>query len=169
MRDAYAKLVEAGIDNSIRTLYPGKRVYTFWKYFRNAFRPRRGPAHRSHPAQPEAGAVAGGRAAWRARCGRWEKTSDHAPVGIELKTAKTKRGRAKQWDEPDWIDPRSAQPFAVWQNGFTTEELDAIVALGERQCQEKGVIERKGQMETADRSRHPPGLDLPQSRHQLDL
>jgi PKHD-type hydroxylase len=52
-------------------------------------------------------------------------------------------------DEQDWII-RSAQPFAVWQNGFSADELDAIVALGERQRQEKGVIEHKGQLEAAD-------------------
>ena len=51
-------------------------------------------------------------------------------------------------DEQDWI-ARAAQPFAVWQNGFTAQELDTIVALGETQRQEEGVIERKGQMEAA--------------------
>src|SRR6202012_5870730 len=35
-------------------------------------------------------------------------------------------------DEQDWI-ARSAQPFAVWQNGFSADELDAIAALGETQ------------------------------------
>ncbi|HUO02673.1 MAG TPA: 2OG-Fe(II) oxygenase [Rhizomicrobium sp.] len=52
-------------------------------------------------------------------------------------------------DQQDWI-VRAAQPFAVWQNGFTPEELDTIAAYGETRRQEKGVIERKGQMEAAD-------------------
>ena len=51
-------------------------------------------------------------------------------------------------DEKDWII-RAAQPFAVWQDGFTPGELDAIIALGEKQRQEQGAIERKGQMEAS--------------------
>ena len=49
-------------------------------------------------------------------------------------------------DDPDWI-ARSAQPFAVWQNGFSAEELDAIIAYGERQRHGQGSVERKGQLE----------------------
>lgn len=52
-------------------------------------------------------------------------------------------------DQQDWII-RSAQPFAVWQNGFSGEELDAIIAYGEKQRHEKGAIERSGQLEAAE-------------------
>ena len=37
MRDAYRRLVEQGWTDTLRTLHPGERIYTFWKYFRNAF------------------------------------------------------------------------------------------------------------------------------------
>jgi exodeoxyribonuclease-3 len=37
VREAYRQLVAQGWIDAIRTLYPGKRVYTFWKYLRNAF------------------------------------------------------------------------------------------------------------------------------------
>jgi len=52
-------------------------------------------------------------------------------------------------DQQDWIG-RSAQPFAVWQGGFSPEELDAIIAYGETQRHQRGAIEKRGQLEAAD-------------------
>jgi hypothetical protein len=37
VRRAYAEFVKLGWNNALRELNPGKRIYTFWKYFRNAF------------------------------------------------------------------------------------------------------------------------------------
>jgi exodeoxyribonuclease-3 len=37
VRDAYRDLVAQGWTNALRALHPGERIYTFWKYFRNAF------------------------------------------------------------------------------------------------------------------------------------
>jgi len=37
VRDAYRRLVEPGWTDTLRALHPGERIYTFWKYFRNAF------------------------------------------------------------------------------------------------------------------------------------
>ena len=37
VRDAYRRLAEQGWTDALRALHPGERVYTFWKYFRNAF------------------------------------------------------------------------------------------------------------------------------------
>src|SRR6202022_5178493 len=37
VRDAYRRLVEQGWTDALRALHPGGRIYTFWKYFRNAF------------------------------------------------------------------------------------------------------------------------------------
>ena len=37
VRKAYAEFVKLGWQDALRHLYPGKRIYTFWKYFRNAF------------------------------------------------------------------------------------------------------------------------------------
>src|SRR5262249_12076981 len=34
---AYRRLVEQGRTDALRALHPGERIYTFWKYFRNAF------------------------------------------------------------------------------------------------------------------------------------
>lgn len=37
VRAAYAELLEQGWVDSLRTLHPGERIYTFWDYFRNAY------------------------------------------------------------------------------------------------------------------------------------
>src|SRR5207237_10110817 len=37
VRKAYRLLVAQGWTDALRQLHPGERVYTFWKYFRNAF------------------------------------------------------------------------------------------------------------------------------------
>jgi hypothetical protein len=37
VRNAYRRLVEQGWTDALRVLHPGERIYTFWKYFRNAF------------------------------------------------------------------------------------------------------------------------------------
>src|SRR4051812_16087172 len=37
VREAYRKLVAQGWTDAVRAMHPGKRVYTFWDYWRNAF------------------------------------------------------------------------------------------------------------------------------------
>jgi hypothetical protein len=37
VREAYRRLVAQGWVDALRALHPGERVYTFWKYLRNAF------------------------------------------------------------------------------------------------------------------------------------
>ncbi len=93
VRTAFHDLVSQGWTDAIRTLYPQERIYTFWKYFRNAFardaglridhfllspslakRLRDGGVDRDVRAQP--------------------KASDHAPVWIEL-ADKPKRAKPK--------------------------------------------------------------------------
>jgi len=37
VRDAFRVLVGQGWTDALRTLHPNDRIYTFWKYFRNAF------------------------------------------------------------------------------------------------------------------------------------
>ena len=36
VREAYRRLVARGWTDALRALHPDKRIYTFWKYFRNA-------------------------------------------------------------------------------------------------------------------------------------
>ena len=37
VREAYRRLVAQGWIDSLRALHPGERIYTFWKYWRNAY------------------------------------------------------------------------------------------------------------------------------------
>src|SRR6185312_1681466 len=37
VREAYRRLVAQGWTDALRVMHPGERIYTFWKYFRNAF------------------------------------------------------------------------------------------------------------------------------------
>src|SRR5690242_21594953 len=37
VREAYRRLVAQGWTDALRALHPDERIYTFWKYFRNAF------------------------------------------------------------------------------------------------------------------------------------
>jgi exodeoxyribonuclease-3 len=83
VRDAYRHLVEQGWTDALRALHPGERIYTFWKYFRNAFARDAGLRIDHLLLSP---AVAGRLVAAgvdREVRGR-ETSSDHAPVWIEL-------------------------------------------------------------------------------------
>jgi hypothetical protein len=74
----------------LRELNPDKRIYTFWKYFRNAFA-RDAGLRIDHfllsPAVAKRLTAAGVNRDVRS----WEKTSDHAPVWIELRAAANPR------------------------------------------------------------------------------
>lgn len=81
---AYAALLKQGWIDSIRFLHPGKKIFTYWDYFRNAFARDAGirmdhilisPDLKKRLKSAEVDKHVRG----------WEKTSDHAPVYIELK------------------------------------------------------------------------------------
>jgi exodeoxyribonuclease-3 len=82
-RDAYSRLLSQGWTDALRTIHPGVPIYTFWDYFRNAFQRDAGLridhlllsptlAPRLKDAQVDR------------HVRSWEKTSDHAPVWVEL-------------------------------------------------------------------------------------
>ena len=83
-RAAFKKLVEQGWTDAIRKLYPTETIYTFWDYFRNAYG-RNAGLRIDHfllsPAVEKRLVAAGVDREVRG----WEKTSDHAPVWIQLK------------------------------------------------------------------------------------
>ncbi|HWA90109.1 MAG TPA: exodeoxyribonuclease III [Rhizomicrobium sp.] len=82
-RAAYAKLVAQGWTDALRQTHPGEAIYTYWDYFRNAFA-RNAGLRMDHlllsPALKTRLAAAGVDRDVRG----WEKSSDHAPVWIEL-------------------------------------------------------------------------------------
>ena len=81
---AFARLLKQGWTDALRKLHPDEQVFTFWDYFRNAWARDAGlridhfllnkPAAKRLKFAGVDRSVRG-----------WEKTSDHAPVWIELK------------------------------------------------------------------------------------
>ena len=83
VREAFFRLTAQGWTDALRHLHPDETIYTFWDYFRNAYARNAGlridhlllnppAAARLADAQVD-GFVRG-----------WEKSSDHAPVWVEL-------------------------------------------------------------------------------------
>jgi exodeoxyribonuclease-3 len=84
VREAYKNLVDQGWTDAIRKLYPKETIYTFWDYFRNAYGRNAGLRIDHFLLSPELkGKLKGGGVDKDVR--GWEKTSDHAPVWIEIK------------------------------------------------------------------------------------
>jgi exodeoxyribonuclease III len=84
VRDAYAALVKLGWTDALRTMHPGERIYTFWDYFRNAYGRNAGLRIDHLLLTPDL-AKRLKRADVDKEVRGWEKSSDHAPVWIELK------------------------------------------------------------------------------------
>jgi exodeoxyribonuclease-3 len=84
VRKAFHDLVAQGWTEAIRKLYPEETIYTFWDYFRNAFGRNAGLRidHFLLSPQIQDRLVAAG---VDTNVRGWEKSSDHAPVWIELR------------------------------------------------------------------------------------
>ncbi len=83
VRAAFSRLVGQGWTDAVRTLHPDETIYTFWDYFRNAFARNAGLRIDHFLLSPEV-APRLAEAKVDAHVRGWEKTSDHAPVWIEL-------------------------------------------------------------------------------------
>jgi exodeoxyribonuclease-3 len=83
IRKAFAAIVSQGWTDAIRTLYPDEKIYTFWDYFRNAYQRNAGLRIDHFLLSPQiASALHSGGVDRHVR--GWEKTSDHAPVWIQI-------------------------------------------------------------------------------------
>ena len=83
VRDAFERLVAQGWTDSLRTLHPSERIYTFWDYFRNAFGRDAGLRIDHLLLSPVLAARLTAAGVDRDVRGK-EKTSDHAPTWIAL-------------------------------------------------------------------------------------
>ncbi|MFT3827858.1 MAG: exodeoxyribonuclease III [Chitinophagaceae bacterium] len=86
VRTAFKELVDQGWTDAIRKLYPTDVIYTFWDYFRNAYGRDAGLRIDHFLLNPQVAKRLKAAGVDRHVRG-WEKTSDHAPVWIELKKA----------------------------------------------------------------------------------
>jgi exodeoxyribonuclease-3 len=83
VRQAFKTLVDQGWTDALRKLYPDQKIYTFWDYFRNAYGRDAGLRIDHFLLSPhlDKRLVAAG---VDRNVRGWEKSSDHAPVWIEL-------------------------------------------------------------------------------------
>ena len=82
-REKYRELLAQGWIDAIRHLHPGERIFTFWHYWRNSF--QRDAGIRIDHALISPALAKSLKAAGVDRTPRgWEKTSDHAPMWIEV-------------------------------------------------------------------------------------
>jgi exodeoxyribonuclease-3 len=85
VRKVFAAIVSQGWTDAIRTLYPNEKIYTFWDYFRKAYERDAGLRIDHFLLSPQlAKKLISGGVDRHVR--GWEKTSDHAPVWIEIDT-----------------------------------------------------------------------------------
>ncbi len=83
VRSAFQTLVAQGWTDAIRKIYPHETIYTFWDFFRNSFDRNAGIRIDHFLLSPHLYSRLVAAGVDRAVRG-WEKTSDHAPVWIEL-------------------------------------------------------------------------------------
>jgi exodeoxyribonuclease III len=82
-RAAFKTLVDQGWTDAIRKLYPNETIYTFWDYFRDAYGRNAGLRIDHFLLSPKLDSRLTAAGVDRNVRG-WEKSSDHAPVWIEL-------------------------------------------------------------------------------------
>lgn len=83
VREAYRQLVDQGWTDALRKLSPNEKIYTFWDYFRDAYR-RNAGLRLDHLLQSPSVAKMFNGAGVDKHVRGWDHTSDHAPVWIEL-------------------------------------------------------------------------------------
>lgn len=82
-RAAFKNLIDQGWTDAIRILHPDEKIYTFWDYFRNAYGRNAGLRidHFLLNSLLDKRLISGG---VDHEVRGWEKSSDHAPVWIEV-------------------------------------------------------------------------------------
>lgn len=94
-RAAFHRLVAQGWTDSVRSLHPEERIYTFWDYFRNAWGRDAGLRIDHLLLSPRLASRLKAAGVDRKVRG-WEKASDHAPTWIELADRPARRPARKR-------------------------------------------------------------------------
>jgi exodeoxyribonuclease-3 len=88
VRAAFFRLLDQGWTDALRTIHPDETIYTFWKYWRGAFERNDGLRIDHLLLSPVlADRLVDAQVDNHVRS--WEKSSDHAPVWVELADART--------------------------------------------------------------------------------
>jgi len=124
IRQAFADLTGQGWTDAIRTLFPGERIYTFWDYLRNAYGRDAGLRLDHLLLSPNlSGRLKKGGVDKEVR--GWEKSSDHAPVWIELaENENGKKDKDKSNPKAKTVsakDQKDKKPATVSGETFTPE------------------------------------------------
>jgi exodeoxyribonuclease-3 len=82
-RAAFKAIVDQGWTDAVRKLHPNETIYTFWDYFRNAYGRNAGLRIDHFLLSPDLDKKLKAAGVDKHVRG-WEKSSDHAPVWIEL-------------------------------------------------------------------------------------
>lgn len=83
VRSAFSDIIRQGWTDALRKIYPDEKIYTFWDYFRNSYERNAGLRIDHFLLSPSVSARLKAAGVDRDVRG-WDKTSDHAPVWIEL-------------------------------------------------------------------------------------
>ncbi|MCE7798134.1 exodeoxyribonuclease III [Sphingobium sufflavum] len=95
VRAAYFRLLDQGWVDALRMIHPDETIYTFWKYWRGAFDRNDGLRIDHLLLSPAlADRLVDARVDNHVR--GWEKTSDHAPVWVEIADKSRKKRRASR-------------------------------------------------------------------------
>lgn len=98
VKAAHRRLLDQGWTDAVRHLHPDARIYTFCKYWRDSFECNAGLGI-DHFLVNDPTTMHLTKAEVHARPRGWEKTSDHAPVWIDL-ADRMVRGRAADQQFP---------------------------------------------------------------------
>jgi exodeoxyribonuclease-3 len=92
VRAAFFRLLGQGWTDALRTVHPDETIYSFWDYFRNAYARNAGLRIDHLLLSPDlAKRLVDAQVDRHVR--GWDKTSDHAPVWIELADAPVRKRR----------------------------------------------------------------------------
>ena len=95
VRDAFRRLVAQGWTDSLRALHADERIYTFWDYFRNAWGRDAGLRIDHLLISPSLNGSLVAADVDRAVRG-WDKSSDHAPVWVEIGSAERPKPKRRK-------------------------------------------------------------------------